>query len=222
MGIEEIAYHRKDMLSAMLRVETQEDKEAFPHFENTAHIALGHEFIFTKPNERARTWLHLIPPQMFGPPERCYSINKSDIPGLSAFSYGKGRGIHIPWKPGTFFYREGYSNTAWFMRDVLEQICGAESIAANLTPMVELTLASRPGRIVVQLVNGSGHYGNSYFEPLDIRNIYLKVPSGGKKITALRTLRSAERLEFQQDGAYIKFTLPCLKEYEAIILETSE
>ena len=220
MGIEEIQYHRKDMLSAMLLVDKPEDKKVFPHLATTVYIALGHEFIFVRPNEKAKTLLHLVPPQMYGPPERCYSTEESDLPGFTVFEHGKGKGVHIPFKPGSFFYKEGHLNTAWFMRDILEQVCGAESIAPDLTPMVETTLASQSGRMVVQLVNISGHYGNSYFEPVEIRNIYLKIPAGDRKISELRTLRSGEKPDYRHDGSYVKFTLPCLKEYEAVILST--
>lgn len=264
MGTGGLGSPRKDMLSAMLLIESDEDKKAFPHFEDSSYIALGHEFISTKsdpagsgytgPGEKTKSYLRLIPPQMFGPPERCYSAEEDDaargkksLPvshpqygarpaeaGLRVFAYGKGMGVYIPWKPGTFFYKEGYSNTAYFMRDVLEQLCGLESIAPELTPMVELTLSSRPGRFVVQLVNISGHYGNSYYEPLEIRDVHLKVPVGGKKVRGIRTLRNApgifpgpgyypgstEMFNYRPEGGYAHITLPLLREYEAIILET--
>jgi hypothetical protein len=220
MGIEKIHYHRKDMLSAMLLVETAEEKKFFPHFKNTAYIALGQEFIFTEPHKNAKTLLRLVPPQMFGPPERCYSINESGLPGFTVCDYGKGKGVYIPWKPGHFFYKEGYSNTAWFLQDILEQVCGAESLAPNLTPMVEVTFASRQGRFVVQLVNISGHYGNSYYEPIEIHNVTIRIPLGDRTIREARTLRSGKKLDYRKDGVHLILTLPLLKEYEAIILET--
>jgi hypothetical protein len=136
---------------------------------DTTYIAIGQELVFTRLNEKAKPYLSYIPPQHFGPPERCYGVYRNDLPAFSINRYGQGRGIYVPWKPGAFFYREGYSNTLWFMQDLVEQICGIKGIAPGLTPMVETTLASRPGRLVVQLVNISGHYGNSYYEPLPVQ-----------------------------------------------------
>jgi hypothetical protein len=215
MGIEELLYHRKDMISAMFQVE---DKKTFPRFKDTAYIAAGYEFIFNRPNEKAKSYLRLIPPQCFGPPERCYAVNESSIPCFTAFPYGRGMGVYVPWKPGTFFFKEGYSNTAWFMQDLLEQVCGMVSIAPQLSPMVETTLASRPGRRVVQLVNITGHYGNSYYESLPVRDILLRIPSPAP-VTAVRTLKGGKKLPFKQSDGLVALTLPCLREYEAIILE---
>jgi hypothetical protein len=219
LGIDEFLYHRKDVLSAMFFV-NEEDKKLFPHFRDTAYIAVGQELIFTRLNEKAKPYLSYIPPQHFGPPERCYGVYKNDLPAFSVNQYGEGRGIYVPWKPGAFFYKEGYSNTLWFMQDLVEQICGIKGIAPGLTPMVETTLASRPGRIVVQLVNISGHYGNSYYEPLAALDILLHVPAAAQ-VQTVRTLRGKETLPFKQNGGFVDLTLPCLKEYEAVVIETS-
>lgn len=228
MGMGEIESCRKDMLSSMLRIDTPLGKNLFPHFSDTAYIAIGHEYISMKPDPAGhggKGYLRLIPPQMFGPPERCYSTDESDAPGFSINNFGEGRGIYIPWKPGTFFYREGYSNTAWFMWDMLQMVCGMESLAPELTPMVEITLSARPGRLVVQLVNLSGHYGNSYYQPLELRDIHLKIPIGKNQVRELRALRSAGKLPGGsqiaggQGGEYLEFTLPLLRDYEAIIIE---
>jgi len=105
------------------------------------------------------------------------------------------------------------------MRDLVEEICGVKSVAPSLTPMVEVTLASRHDRLVVQLVNTSGHFGNSFFEPLPVHDISLRVPAE-TKISGARTLRSGEKPVFRQDDNYVELTLSCLKEYEAVILET--
>jgi hypothetical protein len=218
LGIDEILCRRNDILSAMFLV-SEDDKKSFPHFKDTAYIAIGHELIYTKPNINARPYLTFIPPQNFGPPERCYAVNHNNLPAFTSHPFGKGRGIYVPWKPGTFFYKEGYSNTAWFMQDLIEEICGVKGIAPGLTPMVEVTLASRPGRLVVQLVNLSGHFGNSYYAPLPVQNIALHIPFDGQ-IAAVKTLRSGETLQFKQVDGFVDLVLSCLNEYEAIILKT--
>jgi hypothetical protein len=156
---------------------------------------------------------------MFGPPERCYGVNESNIPSFTSFSYGQGRGIYVPWRPGTFFYKEGYSNTVWFMQDLLEQVCGLKGIAPGLTPMVETTFASRLDRFVIQLVNITGHYGNSFYGALPVRDISLKVPVHSQ-VMSVRTLRGKEALPYKQAGGLIEFILPSLNEYEAVVLET--
>jgi hypothetical protein len=218
LGIEELYYHRKDMLSAMFLVDTPEEKKILPHFQYTRFIAFGNEMVFAKPDPKAKKWLRMLAPQMFGPPERCYGFDENDQWALTCFPHGKGTGVYIPWKPGTFLYKEGYLNTEWFMWDVLEQICKAKSIAPELSPMVETNIASRPGRVVVQLVNTSGHFGNSYYAPLPVSDIKLKVPVSAP-INRAWTLYNKGELEFKQAGDIVEVTLPCLQEYEAIILE---
>jgi hypothetical protein len=94
-----------------------------------------------------------------------------------------------------------------------------KSIAPWLSPMVETTLASCPGRIVVQLVNISGHYGNSYYAPLPVRNIEMRIPCPAAEKEA-KTLISKEIIPLVKKNGMIEFSLPCLDEYEAVIIKT--
>jgi hypothetical protein len=87
MGIERILYHRKDMISALFLVDTLEDKKAFPHFADTGCIASGSEFFFTQVYPKTKPYLRLLPPQRFGPPERCYPVIRSNIPAFTTFPY---------------------------------------------------------------------------------------------------------------------------------------
>lgn len=219
LGVEEVYYHRKDMLSAMFLVDTPEEKEIFTRYRDTRYIAFGSDLVFTKPNPKAKKWLRMLAPQMYGPPERCYGLNENDQPAFTSFPYGQGLGLYIPWKPGAFLYREGYSNTEWFMWDVLEHICKVKSIAPDLSPMVETTLASRPNRTVIQMVNTSGHFGNSYFAPLALNNVELRIPVSAP-VREARTLYRKGRLEYRQTDGFVEISLPFLGEYEAVVLET--
>jgi hypothetical protein len=242
LGIAETLYHRRDTLSAMFLAGGEPGSGAitgaaaqkyFPHFKDTRYIACGPEYINVRMEEGAESWMSFLPPQPFGPPERCYAINPAvNNPGLTRFRFGKGAGLYIPWKPGALFYQEGYPNTAWFMQDVLEQICGLVSIAPALSPMVEVTFSAGVDRLVVQLVNASGHYGNSFYAPVPIRDIALEIPvvcGPSPMVKTIRTLRGGKKLPWvveQGPGeagvsglSLIKLKLPLLEDYEGIVIE---
>lgn len=215
LGIEKVLYKQSGVMSAMLEV-TERDKPAFTSFTNLSFVAIGDRFIHVEMKKDAKAYLRYIPKHKYGPPECCYYTDTTDIPGAFASDYGKGKGVFIPWKPGEFYYREGHANTLLFMRDVLNNLCGAKSIAPDMTPMVETTLAKGAGRCVVQLVNTTGHYGNSYFTPIPVHN--LSIVLGGVKPKKIETLRGGKANFETDDKGAARVTLDVLADYEAIIL----
>ena len=120
----------------------------------------------------------LVPPHNYGPPEHCYFTEISDLPGLTVNTYGQGRAIYIPWSPGALYHRQGYANTAAFAADVRGPIAGLQAVAGNLPPMVEVTLYQQAGGAhrLLHLVNGSGHFGVSFFDPVPLRDLEIRVP----------------------------------------------
>ena len=178
MGIEKVNYVRNDMVSAMLHVE-EEDLKVFDSYADDRVLYFGDEFFFADYKPSSRGYLKLIPPHPFGPPERCYYTQITGIPGVQVNSYGKGKGVLIPWTCGLLYNRDGYANTFRFMRDLIKNIAGIESVEESpFTPMIAITvgMAQDGSRELVQVVNNSGHFGTSFFTPIPVYNIALKVP----------------------------------------------
>lgn len=177
LGTKCIRCYRRDQASAMLEIRAGE-KGSFPSLADTDLIYFGDDFLIADYGDSVQKYLGLTPPHPLGPPERCCLRKATDIPGVTVNHYGKGKAIHIPWLAGKIFQLDGYPNTSCVMRDVLEQLAGLESVEEMpFSPMVEVTLGySRDNsRAMVHLVNTSGHFGCSYFEPVPIRDIHLKI-----------------------------------------------
>ena len=218
LGVEELLFRESGagVLSAMLEV-TKADAEAFPSFvrAGASFAAIGEAFLRVRMRREAKGFLRYIPPHAYGPPECCYYTDVTDIPGVFVHPHGRGRGVYVPWLPGAFYYREGHENPRMFMTDVLLSLCGAESIAPGLTPMVEVTLSRGEGRVVVQFVNTSGHFGGSYFAPLPVRD--LDVVLGGVAPASVETLNGGTA-GFRMEGGRAVISLDVLHDYEAVVV----
>lgn len=195
---------------------TPEEEDAFPRSRAAHFIVPGDTLYTVRWSAAAKTYLRLVPEHPFGPPELCYCTETNDTPALGVTPYGQGRGVYIPWLAGSFYYREGFDNTLHFLQDVLFTLCGLPQLAPGLTPMVELTLCQKPGQLVVQLVNGSGVWGNSCFAPLPVQNITLRLP--GVKAAKATALRGGCAI-CDAEGETLLVTLDTLSDYEAIVLE---
>ncbi len=212
LGIEQVKETRRGCMSSMFEIR-ESDRPFFPRCAETPYITPGEEIGLMQPQEGARTYLRLIPEHMFGPPERCYYTEVTDEPGVIAYSCGGGRGICIPFKIGAFFYKEGHRNSLSFIQDILFHLAGIREIAPGLTPMTELTVKKAGEKTLVQLVNTTGIFSNSYYPPVPIRDITLTMP--GKTAAAL----NGGKLEAAQNGAMLQIKLNKLNAYEAILIE---
>lgn len=216
LGVERINYIRNDMVSGMLRL-SEDDKKIFREFTDSEVLAFGAKFVFADLNPAAEKWMSLIPPHSFGPPERCYYTQVTDIPGVSRNSFGKGYGVFIPWLPGDFFCEGGYENTLLFMRGVLFGLCGLSDRAPGLSPQVEVTAGEKPGLTVVQLVNTSGHFGTSFYKPLPIREIKVSVPLSGEP-ASVKSLYKPGNVSYSYQKGILSLAVDTLEEYEGIII----
>ena len=226
LGIRAVRAVRTDMRSAVLERPSSTDRGntnqvlASIGIADRDLIAIGDTFVFADYDEEAVTSHRLIPPHNYGPPERCYWSLETDIPGLAISTIGDGNAIHIPWKPGELYYREGYDNTSGFMFEVLESYAGVLRVNGNLNEMVEVTLAFGKDSddrsfYLLQLVNGSGHFGNSYFDPVSMHDITMKLrlPQLHGSIESLSG--NPVSIDLGADG-YATIELAALDEFDAI------
>lgn len=215
-GIRSIRRECSDMASAMFLI-PQEDRQLFCSNQNSDVVALGDRYLFLETEEDTVGLLPMVPVHPFGPPECCYFTEVSEEKAVYIHSYGKGKAVTIPWYPGEFYARTGFDNLRLFMQDVLISICGAAPIAKNLTPMVELSLSGRGQERLVQLVNNSGSFGLSFFEPLPVENIAIEIPleSCPSSVYALRD----GQVHWEHRDGRLHLRLDRLEDYEAIAIK---
>lgn len=97
-------------------------------------------------------------------------------------------------------------------------LCGAISIAPNLTEMAEISLSANPqGDMLVQLVNHTGIFGVSFVRPNPIRPVTLALPLL-QPPARVRTLNGGQVTRCYENGI-LHLTMDKLEEYEAIKLE---
>ncbi|MFC4323723.1 alpha-amylase family protein [Litchfieldia salsa] len=217
LGIEHVKENKSDLLSSIFKI-SEAEKDLFPRCNNTPLIAPGPNLVLVEPKENAKKYLQLIPEHPFGPPEICYYNEVIQEPGIIMSEYHKGRGVYIPWKIGSFYREQGYQNTLNIMQDILFSLCGIEEIAPNLTPMVEVNMVKDKDndKQMIQFVNNSGCFANSYFSPVPIHNISLRLKDV-KESAQIETLRGG-KVEYRFEDGYLNINLDVLKDYDAIVL----
>lgn len=207
----------RDAMSAQLLLD-REEKAEFPSHQEVDAIPVGDTYNFLEWCGDAGTFWRLIPSQPFGPPECCFSTDVWAYPGLIIHRYGLGKHLTIPWLPGSFYSRTGHSNTTGFMRDVLSTHCAVKSVAEELTPMVEVTVSEDDkNRGLVQLVNNSGAFGLTFFEPLPVENIRLEIPAKRRPLRVVSLM--GNKVTWRLEGEILNLLLDRLGEYDGLSIE---
>jgi hypothetical protein len=174
--------------------------------------------------------LTLIPPAMFGPPEKVW-VDKIEttIPGLIVASHGDrgGRIAWVPWDVGGLYYRHSSQGHSGLMIDLIDHLLPAgRQLKSSAHPLVEITVMRQPARkrTLVHLVNLSGHADTAYFDPIAMRDISLDL---GADFTTARAVVANQALPVTRAGADAgggdrgrgRFVLPSLGAYEVIVLD---
>jgi len=216
LGLRGLGTVREDMRSAMFKLD---DRTGFSRFPVTDLLYLDGLYIYGDYTEDVERHLRLIPPHMYGPPERCYYTQVTRHPGFTVRKVGHGKAIYVPWLPGTLFHRQGHTNTIDWAADLLEHFAGLEPVRGNLSPMVEVTLFSPAGTedLLLQFVNTSGHFGNSFYAPVPMEGIEVQVPgvADPKRVTSLVT---GKEYPFRHVGRALAIHVPRLELHEALRL----
>jgi hypothetical protein len=217
MGISRVLEECADMRSAYLHVN---DRVSLDYSPDADLVYLDGSYLYAEYRPEVKRYMKLIPPQMYGPPERCYTTAETEYPGFTIHSYGKGRGVFIPWRPGALYYRQGYANTADFILSLLEGQLELERITGSISPMVEATLFEKKDRSskLLHLVNGSGHFGVSFFEPVVMCNVEVRIPIDGE-IKSVKSLVSGEPCAFSVEPSILHLSIKQLHLFDALIIQ---
>jgi hypothetical protein len=176
-------------------------------------------FIQADYTESTRKNMKLIPPHPFGPPERCYYSEISDLPGMICNTYGKGKAFYLPWFPATQFYQSGQLNTYRFLLDVLENAAGLSRIRGNLPEQVEVSLSKNAsGAFLLHLVNLSGHFGNTYHPPVRMTDLEFTIPWQSDRPVHVRSLKARSPVQVLKSGHSLTLYLSWLNLFDVICI----
>lgn len=214
LGIEAIRQVRENMRSAYFKLD---DKTGFTRFADTDLLYLDGPYVYAQYAPEVKQRLRLIPPHMFGPPERCYYTVVTQQPGFTVRTFGKGKAIYIPWLPGSLFHRQGHTNTIDFAADLLENVAGIAPVGGNLSPMVEVTLFENQngGTQLLHLVNTSGHFGVTYYAPVPMYDLVVVLPCRSKP-ASVTSLVTGQSVPFDLADTKLTIHVPKLDLFEAI------
>ena len=216
LGIEKVLVVENEMRSSYFKLDGN-----LTGFQNlsglTELVYMDSPYIYAQYAEAAEQHLKLIPPHNFGPPERCYYDLETKYPGFVVHAFGKGRAIYVPWSPGVLFHRQGYVNTAWFCADLLTGFAGLTPVGGNASPQVEVTLFEKDdgSYLLLHLVNGSGHFGVSFYPPVTMTDVEIVIPCA-KEPRAVQGLRSARPCEYVWDAGFLMIHIPKINLFEAV------
>jgi hypothetical protein len=75
---------------------------------------------------------------------------------------------------------------------------------------------------LLQLVNTSGHFGNSYHSPLPIHDVRLNLPYTGEQPTSVRALYTGQEVAFASSAGQLSLNLPILGNFEVLRIDQQE
>jgi Hypothetical glycosyl hydrolase 6 len=195
-----------------------QDHQLLSSLAQTNLLFFDGEYVELEP--RGTPPLTLIPPAMFGPPEKVWGDKvETTVPGLVFADAGKGRVAYIPWDVGGLYYRHSSQGHAGLVADVIDRLLpDGRQLRTDAHPLVEITLMDQPARrrTLVHLVNVTGHSGTAYFPPVEMHDVRIQIAGEFTRATAVGLNRA---LTVSRDGRYRSFVLPRLKAYEVIAID---
>lgn len=195
------------------------DHALLPSLKDTNLLFLDGAYVELEPLA-GKPLLTLIPPAMFGPPEKVW-VDKVEtrIPGLVFAPHGEGRVGYIPWDVGGLYHRHGSQAHAALMTDVIDQLLPrGRQVKSNAHPLVEITVMRQPARnrTLVHFVNLSGHTDTAYHAPIEMRDITVELE---QPFARARSMVTNETVAIKTEGSRRTFTLPRVAAYEVVVLE---
>ncbi|TDF99840.1 hypothetical protein E1757_06560 [Paenibacillus piri] len=208
-------YHRE---AAYLQTD---NKQFFASFAERDWILLDGSFSRVTFGSKAVRHLPLVNPSTFGPPERASGHSTSnEYFGLGIVSNGQQKAIYFPWQPGRLYYQFGYADNKHIVLDSLEAVMdGNHQIKTNAPQNVELFFNKLDEETyILHLLNVSGFNGVTYFEPIPVHNIQVRLPWLRACSQAISLIENQD-VSFTSEHGETMIELPLLTDFAAVVIK---
>jgi len=185
-------------------------------------VYLDSDFLECEPTGTTKGLLGFIPAAMFGPPERCYYTEVTNIPGLFYSKKGSGSVAFLPWNIGRHYEKRSHHGHSLLIMAAIEGLLGLErNVVIETSALVEVNRrVNADGKFEwVGLVNHSGQNGTAFHKTIPISDIGLKFRAKGA-VKAIRLLRAGKEVAFDvvKDG-WVRCVVPKLERFEIVLCE---
>jgi len=207
------------------------DHSAFPRLNQQKMVFLKFNLGMYAFTGDAKTFLPVLTKGRPGPPEIIGGHEPSGFSACSIKDYGKCKAVMMPFNIGKLYFIHGYEQYKNILLDVIAGIYpeAFQFLKTDAHERVEFIVKDfrynevgvkkkdAEGRIV-HLVNITGFSGNTYFKPLDVRNIHFTIKMASKP-SRMYTLTDKKPVSFQYKDGAVSATVKELGEYEAVVME---
>jgi hypothetical protein len=191
------------------------DHALFPSLKDTDLLLLNGAF--TEVRDTGPAVLTLVPPSMIGPPELVHVDQKdTDIPAIVTRRAGHGSITWIPWDLAGLYYKLSLPAHAGLFRDVVSRLIATPQLRTDAHPLVEMTLMRQGSRMLLHLINLSGHSDTGYYAPIPMKDIHVAVAGS---FASAKTVREDGVLKVRRTGGYSEIVIPALRDYELVVLQ---
>ena len=165
--------------------------------------------------------ISFVPPMIENPAEVSQSdLKQTQIPALLMRDHGAGRIAYLPWDLGALYDRMAIPSHANLLTDLVDHLLPmGRQLLSDAHSSVEMVLAyqEKTGRHYLHLINLSGQTQNNYMDAISMGPIHISIIG---KFKSAKARDGDVRLPLSYANDRTAFTLPLLKEYEVIVLES--
>ena len=169
--------------------------------------------------------LRYIPPAMFGPPEKCYYKEVSDLPALLYHRHGRGACAVFPWSIGSHYAKMKHPGHALLVLGAIEGLLETpRTVRVQASPLVEIQhMRDAEGKFEwVSLANLSGQKdAPGYFEPVPMRDLAVEIRPR-RAVASARLLKSGKDVAVESAGDRATCRVPELGLYEVVLFTYRE
>ena len=194
-----------------------------PALDDVDLISLNGNMVYADYKNEAKCWLPMEAEIEYASPEQEEFLGLTGQYGLAMLAYGMGKTAYIPWEPARLYHTFGQEDHARLLGDLITfMLPSGPVLSTDAPPQVEITLhrQATTGRIIIQLVNQSGHDGVAFHAPIPVGPIHIALRMVNAKRAAAH--RNGQELKVDNGVSGACITLESLADYELIVIDTAD
>lgn len=231
-GVRSLGVRYGPMQYAFSRVR---DRTALTAGLEETEVCTNNGHIWLTAADGAEVPVTLIPQVVPQPPERGWTTAvvehggdrppvpvESALPVVAAHEYGRGRSVFFPGQTDLLFAADGHPDYGVLLRNAVAWAAGdgAEPLVETDAPAavhVGVT-RHRTGRLMVHLLNYCGGYRRPITATRRVEDVSVRLRCAAAPSSA-RLLRDGTEVALKTEAGAVRFTVPVVDDYEAVILE---